>query len=332
MPIIEVDNVVKTFRTPKRQPGFLGGLRTLFTHEYVAKDAVRGLSFTVEEGELLGYLGPNGAGKSTTIKLLTGILVPSSGTVRVNGLEPWRHREQNALAIGAVFGQRSQLWWDLPLVESFKLVAKMYRVDAATYRRNMARFTDMLGLDEFITTPVRQLSLGQRMRGDLAAAMLYEPRILYLDEPTIGLDVLAQERIRSFIEEINRERRTTVMLTTHDLRDVERLCRRILLIDHGRVVYDGAVAPLKRRYAPTRVLVVQLAPGAEIEDSPVVDGTRSVRREEGRLLIEFDPDKLPLPGLIATITERYAITDLRINEPDLEQVIRQMYSTREVSV
>lgn len=329
MAMIEVENVSKTFHLPKRYPGFLGSVRTLFTREYTSKEAVTGLTFGVEKGELLGYLGPNGAGKSTTIKLLTGILVPTTGTVHVEGREPWRDREQNALAIGAVFGQRSQLWWDLPLVESFKLIAKMYRIDAATYKRNLARFSDLLELDAFMTTPVRQLSLGQRMRGDLAAAMLYEPRILYLDEPTIGLDVLAQERIRCFIEEINREQHTTIMLTTHDLRDVERLCRRILLIDHGRVIYDGAVAPLKRRYAPYRVLTVQLASAIDVPNAPMIEGAHTTRRDGSQLFIEFDPDRTPPPALIATVAAHYPITDLSILEPDLEQVIRRMYGTRE---
>lgn len=334
MPIIDVDGVAKTFRTPKRQAGFLGGVRTLFTREYITKEAVADLSFAVEEGELLGYLGPNGAGKSTTIKLLTGILTPTSGTVHVNGVEPWRHREQNALTIGAVFGQRSQLWWDLPLIESFKLVGKMYRIVPDTYRRNLKRFSDLLELDEFITTPVRQLSLGQRMRGDLVAAMLYEPRILYLDEPTIGLDVLAQERIRHFIEEINREQRTTILLTTHDLSDVERLCRRILLIDHGKVLYDGSVEMLKRRYAPYRVLVVHLAPDepALTEEQPVaVGGAEFIRRDDAKVWLQFDPATVALPALIAEITTRYAVTDLSIVEPDLELVIRQMYEAREVA-
>jgi ABC-2 type transport system ATP-binding protein len=334
MPIIAVDRVTKEFRTPRRQAGFLGSLRTLITREYVVKQAVADISFAVEEGELLGYIGPNGAGKSTTIKLLTGILVPTSGQVTVAGLVPWRQREHNALNIGVVFGQRSQLWWDLPLIESFKLIAKMYRVERATYRRNLDRFTALLGLEAFMQTPVRQLSLGQRMRGDLAAAMLYEPRILYLDEPTIGLDVLAQERIRRFIEEINREQRTTILLTTHDLSDVERLCRRILLIDHGKVLYDGSVETLKRRYAPYRVLVVHLAPDepALLHERPVVTGCAEfIRREAARVWLQFDPEHVALPGLIADITSRYAVTDLSIVEPDLEQVIRQMYETREVT-
>ena len=334
MPIIQVDSVSKDFHTTKQQTGFLGGVRTLFTREYTVKHAVADISFAVEEGELLGYIGPNGAGKSTTIKLLTGILVPTSGHVTMAGLVPWRQREQNALNIGVVFGQRSQLWWDLPLLDSFKLIAKMYRVDDETYRRNLERFTALLGLEAFMHTPVRQLGLGQRMRGDLAAAMLYEPRILFLDEPTIGLDVLAQERIRRFIEEINHEKRTTILLTTHDLSDVERLCRRILLIDHGKVLYDGPVETLKRRYAPYRVLVVHLAPDepALAHERPVVaSGAEFIRCEDVKVWLQFDPAKVALPALIADITARYAVTDLSIVEPDLEQVIREMYEAREVA-
>ncbi len=292
MPIIRLDDIVKEFRTPVRRPGLGGALRTLFTRQYDVKQAVAGISFTIDEGELVGYLGENGAGKSTTIKLLTGILVPTSGEVEVAGLVPWKARERNALNIGVVFGQRSQLWWDLPLIESFKLVAKMYRIDRSQYERNLGRFREILGLDEFLNTPVRQLSLGQRMRGDLAAAMLYDPRIVYLDEPTIGLDVLAKERIRVFIEEMNREQGTTVVLTTHDLGDVERLCRRILLIDRGKLLYDGPLERLKAEYAPHRVLIVQFAPQgiasmmneasihAPVIDLPDVD---VVKQEEGKV-------------------------------------------------
>ena len=340
MPIIQVDNVVKEFRTPKRQPGLLGTVRTLFTRQYDVKPAVAGISFTVGEGELLGYIGPNGAGKSTTIKLLTGILVPTSGTVAVAGLVPWQARAQNALNIGVVFGQRSKLWWDLPLIESFKLVAKMYRVEQSRYERNLGRFREILGLDEFLHTPVRQLSLGQRMRGDLAAAMLYDPRIVYLDEPTIGLDVLAKERIRVFIEEMNRAQGTTIMLTTHDLGDVERLCRRILLIDRGKILYDGTVERLKAEYAPHRVLVVQFAPEGldRMREALSGDGqalgmpgAELVRQEEGKVWLRFDPATTPVPALIAGITARYPVSDLSIAEPELEHVIRQMYEERLVS-
>src|SRR5262245_1464690 len=334
-PIVLCSHVSKEFRTPKRQPGLLGGLRTLFTRQYEIKRAVDDVSFSLDEGELLGYIGPNGAGKSTTIKMLTGILTPTSGAVEVAGLTPWRQRERNALNIGVVFGQRSQLWWDLPLIESFKLVAKMYRVEPERYQRNLAHFRELLELDEFMNTPVRQLSLGQRMRGDLAAALLYDPPIVYLDEPTVGLDVLAKERIRTFIEAINRERRTTVILTTHDLGDVERLCRRIILIDQGKLLYDGPIARLKAAYAPHRMLAVQLAAdGASLSgDAPLdVPGAEFVRWEEGVAWLRFDPSSIAAHSLIGALTARYPISDLSIVEPELESVIRQIYEQRQVIV
>jgi ABC-2 type transport system ATP-binding protein len=333
-PIVFCRNVTKEFRTPKRQPGLLGGLRTLFTRDMTIKRAVDDVSFAVDEGELLGYIGPNGAGKSTTIKMLTGILTPTSGVVEVAGIVPWRQRERNALNIGVVFGQRSQLWWDLPLIESFKLVAKMYRVERARYERNLGRFRELLDMDEFIDTPVRQLSLGQRMRGDLAAALLYDPPIVYLDEPTVGLDVLAKERIRTFIEAMNRDRRTTVILTTHDLGDVERLCRRIILIDQGKVLYDGPIARLKTAYAPHRLLAVQFAvdgANAPCQDAPIdVPGSEFVRWDEGKAWLRFDPAIVAAHTLIAAVTERYPISDLSIVEPELEDVIRQIYEERQV--
>jgi ABC-2 type transport system ATP-binding protein len=334
-PIVVCSHVSKEFRTPKRQTGLLGGLRTLFTRQYEVKRAVDDVSFSLDEGELLGYIGPNGAGKSTTIKMLTGILTPTAGAVEVAGLTPWRQRERNALNIGVVFGQRSQLWWDLPLIESFKLVAKMYRVEPERYQRNLGHFRELLEMDDFMNTPVRQLSLGQRMRGDLAAALLYDPPIVYLDEPTVGLDVLAKERIRTFIEAINRERRTTVILTTHDLGDIERLCRRMILIDQGKLLYDGPIARLKSAYAPHRMLVVHLAAdgAGAAGDAPLeVPGAEFMRWEEGKAWLRFDPASVAAHTLIAALTERYAISDLSIVEPELESVIRQIYEQRQVIV
>jgi ABC-2 type transport system ATP-binding protein len=328
-PIIRVDKLVKTFRSPRRHDGRFGALRTLFTRAYTVKTAVDGISFAVESGELIGYIGPNGAGKSTTIKMLTGILVPTSGELQVAGLVPWRRREENALNIGVVFGQRSQLWWDLPLIESFDLVARMYRIEPERFRRNLGRFRELLGLDEFINTPVRQLSLGQRMRGDLSAALLHDPRIVYLDEPTVGLDVVAKERIRTFIEEINRDRGTTVILTTHDLADVERLCRRIILIDRGRVLYDGTIDGLTASYAPYRVLIVRLATdaGAVVPPDRPLDlaGVEEAKREAGAIWLRFDPTIIAAPALISEVVRRYPVSDLSIVEPDLESVIREIY-------
>ncbi|HYH12048.1 MAG TPA: ATP-binding cassette domain-containing protein [Thermomicrobiales bacterium] len=335
MPIITVDNLVKDFHRPKRFEGPLGGLRTLFTRQMVTTRAVDGVSFEIDEGELVGYLGSNGAGKSTTIKMLSGILVPTEGHVEVNGLVPWRQREENALQIGVVFGQRTQLWWDLPLADSLKIIGKLYRMDPARYRRNLDTLTELLGLEPFLGTPVRQLSLGQRMRGDLAAAMLYEPQILYLDEPTVGLDVVAKERTRQFIERINRETGTTIMLTTHDLADVERLCRRIVFIDRGTVLYDGPVDQLKRRYAPWRVLEVTLAAdegdGLDTETIQLdIPGAEIVERGDARLVIRFDPDEINVTDLISAVIARHPVSDISIVEPDLEGVVREIVEAGEV--
>lgn len=331
MPIIQVDNLVKEFRRPKRIEGPLGGLRTLFTRQYTTTRAVDGVSFQIDEGELIGYLGSNGAGKSTTIKMLSGILVPTSGSVEVSGLVPWKNREKNALNIGVVFGQRTQLWWDLPLDDSLRLIGKLYRVDAERYSRNRERLVELLGMESFLATPVRQLSLGQRMRGDLAAAMLYEPKILYLDEPTVGLDVVAKERMRQFVEQTNRETGTTIMLTTHDLADVERLCKRIIFIEKGVVLYDGSVTELTRRYAPYRMLDVTLAPEAIGDRAPLmVDGAEIVEQEEARLLIQFDPKKVAVADLISAVIAGYKVTDISIVEPDLEGVVREIVEAGEV--
>jgi ABC-2 type transport system ATP-binding protein len=331
--IITVDNLIKDFHRAKRFDGVLGGLRTLLTRQMVTTRAVNGVSFAIDEGELVGYLGSNGAGKSTTIKMLSGILVPTSGHVDVAGLVPWQQRERNALQIGVVFGQRTQLWWDLPLGDSLKIIGKLYRMDEARYRRNLARLTELLGLQPLLDTPVRQLSLGQRMRGDLTAAMLYEPRILYLDEPTVGLDVVARERTRQFIEQINRETGTTIMLTTHDLADVERLCSRIIFIDRGSVLYDGPVDLLKRRYAPWRVLEVTLAADNGIDTEQIsldIAGADIVERGDARLAIRFDPDSVAVTDLIAAVIARHPVSDLSIVEPDLEGVVREIVEAGEV--
>jgi len=320
MSIIEVEDLVKEFQRPKRQEGMFAGLRTLFTREQTLERAVDGVSFAIEAGEVVGYLGPNGAGKSTTIKMLTGILVPTSGRVTVAGVTPWRARKRNAKQIGVVFGQRSQLWWDLPLRDSLVLIGKLYDMPQDRYAVRLAQFTELLDMDAFLDTPVRQLSLGQRMRGDLAAAMLYDPQILYLDEPTVGLDVVARDRIRRFVSELNRTWGTTVILTTHDLDDVEQLCERIMLIDHGKVVYDGSVDKLKSRYAPYRELVVQTDRLIE------VDGAEVVKREEGRIWLRFDPARTQPAALIAAVLARYEVPDLSIVEPELEGVIHQIYA------
>jgi ABC-2 type transport system ATP-binding protein len=253
VPIIQTRRLRKVFRSVRREPGLAGTLRTLFSREYVEKVAVDDVTVALEAGELVGYIGPNGAGKSTTIKMLTGILIPTSGSIEVAGLVPGERRKENARNIGVVFGQRSQLYWDLPLIESFELLRTIYGISHERYRRNLDDFVAMLEMRDFLSTPVRQLSLGQRMRGDFAAAMLHDPKIIYLDEPTIGLDVVAKEAVREFVRRVNQERGTTVILTTHDLADVERLCRRIVLIDEGTIIYDGAIERIKEQYGTRRI-------------------------------------------------------------------------------
>lgn len=329
-PMIEVTNVAREFRRPKQVHGPFGGIRTFFTSQHEIVSAVEDVSFSINAGEVVGYLGANGAGKSTTIKMLSGILVPTSGTVTVNGLVPWENREANALNIGVVFGQRTQLWWDLPLIDSLRIIAKLYRMDTLTYERNLARLNELLDMQAFLDTPVRQLSLGQRMRGDLTAAMLYEPKILYLDEPTIGLDVVAKERMRGFIEQVNRESGTTIMLTTHDLADVERLTKRIIFIDKGRVLFDGPVAELKHRYAPYRELHVTLASNDEQPEALNLPGVISTTGNDARRVIQFDPSAIAVADLIAAVVASHSVIDLAIVEPALESVVREIVQSGEV--
>ncbi|HEY6325540.1 MAG TPA: ATP-binding cassette domain-containing protein [Candidatus Cybelea sp.] len=322
LPIVETRDLRKIFRTPKRTPGALGALRSLFSREYEERIAVDDVTFSLEPGELVGYIGPNGAGKSTTIKMLTGILVPTSGQVSVAGLVPWKQRKENGRNIGVVFGQRSQLYWDLPLVESFELLRAIYGIPADEYRRNLAEFVDILEMDAFLRTPVRQLSLGQRMRGDFAAALLHSPRIVYLDEPTIGLDVVAKEAIREFIARINAERGTTIVLTTHDLADVERLCRRIILIDKGTLIYDGDIERIKSEYGRFRTLIVRFSNPVE---QPALDGAQLVSSEDATARFRFDRNAQRADLLVRQASERYCVEDVSLEEPDLESIIRRIY-------
>src|ERR1700716_1092145 len=322
MPIIETRDLRKGFRSLGRRPGGAGTLRTLFSRDYEDKVAVEGITMTLDEGELVGYIGPNGAGKSTTIKMLTGILVPTSGTVHVAGLVPYEQRQKNARNIGVVFGQRSQLYWDLPLIESFELLRAIYGIPAARYRPNLDHFPETLDMAPSLRTPVRQLSLGQRMRGDFAAAMLHDPPVVFLDEPTIGLDVVAKEAVREFIARVHAERGTTFILTTPDLADVERLCRRIVLIDRGTLVYDGEIDALRDRYGTHRTLVVTFAePTPEI----AVEGAELESREGDVVRLRFDRRTVSAEVLIRRVADAYCVRDLSIEEPELESIIRRIY-------
>ncbi|NGO77263.1 ATP-binding cassette domain-containing protein [Streptomyces sp. YC504] len=316
MDFIELEDVRKVFDVRKKK-GFLRRER----HEVRAVD---GISFTVPRGEMVGYIGPNGAGKSTTIKMLTGILTPSGGRVRVAGIDPSRERTRLAHRIGVVFGQRTTLWWDLPLIDSYKLAHRMYRIPDARFRANLDRCVELLDLAELLAVPVRQLSLGQRMRGDIAAALLHDPEVLYLDEPTIGLDVVSKAKVREFLRDLNTSAGTTILLTTHDLQDIEQLCKRVMVIDHGRLMYDGALAGLHEIGESERTLVVDL----ERELPPLdVPGAR-VRRVEGpRQWLAFPASASAAP-LVTEIASAYPLVDLSVREPDIEAVIAKMYADR----
>lgn len=314
-PLIDVHDLGRSFDVRRRVEG-----RRRRSRESVV--AVHDLTFSVGAGEMVGYIGPNGAGKSTTIKMLTGILVPSAGRVRVAGMDPSRDRVELARRIGVVFGQRSTLWWDLPLRDSYDLLQKMYRIEPARYRENLARFVDLLDLGDQLDTPVRQLSLGQRMRGDITAALLHDPEVLYLDEPTIGLDVVSKGRLREFLRALNAERGTTLLLTTHDLQDIEALCDRVIVIDHGTSVYDGSLDGLHAQGGSTRTLVVDL-----VDEAPPVEVPgATVRRVEGpRQWLSFPADASAAP-IVAAVAAAYDVADLSIQEPDIEDVIRELYS------
>ncbi|MFI5807732.1 ATP-binding cassette domain-containing protein [Streptomyces sp. NPDC051561] len=319
MDFIELDGVEKVFDV-RRKTGFL-------RREKRQVRAVDGISFTVPRGEMVGYIGPNGAGKSTTIKMLTGILTPSGGRLRVAGIDPAKERTRLAQRIGVVFGQRTTLWWDLPLKDSYRLMHRMYRIPDDRFAANMARCIELLDLGELLDVPVRQLSLGQRMRGDIAAALLHDPEVLYLDEPTIGLDVVSKSRVREFLRDLNAERGTTVLLTTHDLTDIEQLCKRVMVIDHGRLVYDGAPAALHEVGESERTLVVDL----ERELPPVTTRLARVVKVEGpRQWLAF-PASVSAAPLVAELAAAYPLVDLSVREPDIEAVIAKMYAGQDGS-
>lgn len=324
MAIIEVDSLTKEFRQHRRFSGPFGAVRTLVTREYISRMAVDNVSFSIDEGEAVGYVGPNGAGKSTTIKMLTGILVPTSGSIRVAGRTPHLERRENARIIGAVFGQRSQLWWDLPVIDSFELHQHVYDIPPGHFRTNLAFCREMLQLDDFLQSPVRQLSLGQRMRAEMAMALLHEPRILFLDEPTIGLDVLAKDRIRDFLRTINRERNVTIILTTHDLKDIEEICPRLIMINHGEAMYDGLVSDLKAQLGSQRLVNVEFAsdpgniqlPGADLVTDAGVHKTFRIERGTTRVL-----------DLLSDLSARYPVTDVSLQDASIEDVIRKLYQS-----
>jgi ABC-2 type transport system ATP-binding protein len=323
-PIVRVERLTKIFRTYRRKEGLGAALRSLVRRTATETAAVADVTFAIRPGEMVGYIGANGAGKSTTIKMLTGILTPTSGEISCNGFVPHRDRTRYVATIGVVFGQRTQLWWDIAVVESFRLLKEIYGLTEAQYAERMTLFDRVLGLGAYLHQPVRKLSLGERMRCDLAASLLHRPPLLFLDEPTIGLDIVAKANVREFLQEINRQEGTTVLLTTHDLADIETLCRRVIVIDHGRLLFDGALDELRDRILPVTSIVfdVKRAPGA---DELTLLGLRA--REVGlhRYRLDVDRRVTPPATVVKEIVNRFEVTDITIEEPEVEEVVKRIY-------
>jgi ABC-2 type transport system ATP-binding protein len=327
-PLIQVRELSKHFRTYHRREGIWGGLQNLFVRDYKTIAAVDRVSFTIDRGEMVGYIGPNGAGKSTSIKMLTGILVPTSGEAVVNGFVPYRQRRRYVKTIGVVFGQRTQLWWDIAVIESFKLLRRIYDVSRSDFDARMELINSILGIKDYLNTPVRKLSLGERMRCDLAAALLHNPPLLFLDEPTIGLDVVAKHHIREFLREINREFHTTVLLTTHGMDDIEELCRRILIIDHGKVLFDGELRELKQRLLRTKQIKFVVKDRADGEGLSrfAIDGVELQPVDELTYRFRFDRTKVSAADLIRQILASVEVRDLLIEDEPIEEVIKRIYA------
>jgi ABC-2 type transport system ATP-binding protein len=327
--IIQADGVSKRFRQHKRFPGFVGALRSLVTREYTEVVAVENISFTIGAGEAVGYLGPNGAGKSTMIKMMTGILVPSGGDVRVFGRTPHENRIANAREIGVVFGQRSQLWWDLPVMDSFLLHQRIYGIEESRFRANLERFSRLLELTPFLDRAVRQLSLGQRMRSEIVMALLHDPKVLFLDEPTIGLDVVAKDAVRKFLAEINRERGTTIILTTHDLVDIEEICPRLIMVDGGKLLFDGELRNLRASLGAARRLRLEFD-----SDPGSVPLTRAALVNDEGVFKHYRIERpdVSLISILAELPEGLPLKDVLVEEPTIEEVIRAFYENKPAPV
>jgi ABC-2 type transport system ATP-binding protein len=325
--LVSVEGLVKEFRTFERREGLLGAIADLFSRQYRTVRAVDGISFEVKPGEMVGYIGPNGAGKSTTIKMLTGILVATSGMIRANGFIPWRERTRYASTIGVVFGQRTQLWWDIAVVESFQLLKKIYNVPEADYTARMKHFDQILELGRYLHTPVRKLSLGERMRCDVAAALLHNPPLVFLDEPTIGLDIVAKEHIRQFLREVNQNCGTTMLLTTHDLSDIEELCARLMIIDHGRLLFDGGLKDLKRQFWRDVALRVDLKDrdGADRLGQLELSGVNREKIDELSCRLRFPREEWSAADVIRRVVNAAEVRDIAIEEQSIEEVVKRIY-------
>lgn len=325
--MITVENLSKEFRINKKYEGLGGTVKSFFSREYTIKKAVDELSFHVDRGEMLGYIGLNGAGKSTTIKMLSGLMVPTKGKCLVNNMIPYKDRKKYTKNIGVVFGNRSQLWWDLPVSESFSVLQKIYEVPQNEYDERLDFLKDLLGLNEFYLTPVRNLSLGQKMRADLAASMLHNPSVLFLDEPTIGLDIIVKERIRSAIKKINRETNTTVLLTTHDLDDIEEICNKIIVIDKGKKIFDGSLDELKNKYATTRTVSFEFNDkNIQIFAEELGEGALEIiNNGDGKIRVKLIREGINFPQFMQRIVGTYDIKDFTVEEPKLEEIVKGIY-------
>ena len=323
--MIEVEHLCKTFTVSRRDGGMKQALSALFHREKETIRALDDVSFRIDDGEMVGYIGPNGAGKSSTIKVMSGILTPDSGICRINGLVPWKQRREHVSRIGVVFGQRSQLWWDIPVTDSFALIKDIYRISDGVYQKNLSRLTEMLSLQEILRTPARQLSLGQRMRCEIAASLLHDPAVLFLDEPTIGLDAVSKLAVRDFIRQLNREKATTIILTTHDMQDIEALAGRIILIGKGRILMDGDTERFRQQLSPVRTVMVS---ARQFMDIPLPDGVRLVQKQGengGRLTFTVDTEKVPIPQLIGLLSSHLEMYDLSVENVSMDELVLSLY-------
>lgn len=325
--MIEIKNLTKEFKTAVREEGVRGMFKTLFSTKYEVKSAVNNISLTINDGEMVGYIGSNGAGKSTTIKMMCGILTPTNGSIEIDGVEPYKKRKIIASKIGVVFGQKTQLWWDIPLIESFKVLKEIYRISDIDYQERLSFLYNILGIKDFVNQPVRTLSLGQRMRADLAAAWLHNPKILFLDEPTIGLDVLVKEKIRNAIKMMNEKFNTTVILTTHDMKDIEDLCKRIIIIDKGNIIYDGTLENVKYRFGDLRTLTVSLRNKKTDGELYNYEGKLKFLRDEeneNKLIIKFNAQEITLETVINYAFNQLGATDMKVEEIGIEDVVKRL--------
>lgn len=322
--IIDVQNISKTFKIIKRKTGFKGALANIFLPEHEYKKAVNDISFNIKEGEMVGFIGPNGAGKSTTVKMLSGILYPDSGNINIAGYIPYKQRKEYVANIGVVFGQKSQISWDLSPLDSYEVIKHIYKIPDKKYKENIERFTELLDMQKFIYQPVRQLSLGQRMRADIAAALLHSPKIVFFDEPTIGIDVVGKEKIRSFIKTLNKTDNITMIFTTHDMQDIEKTCERLIIIDDGKKLYDGSLDAIKSNYVSSRIIEAEFEQLPEKIDIPDVT-VSDVDKNRMKKFITFDTSKIGINSLMSTLLNNYNIKDISVKEPEIDAIISDIY-------